>query len=652
MGKKISKILAILMAVSICISVFPQNMIFADEKADAKTSANKNTYNNMSNEEIDKRVEEIISKMSTEQKLAQMMIIAFRYEPDSSLGITKLTKSYKKLLKKYDFGGLLMYANNMTDINQTITMIRDSQNAAMKSENGIPMFICVDQEGGMVNRVSFGTTGSGNMALAATGDTSLTEEMADILGAEISALGFNMDFAPVSDVNNNPENPVIGTRSFSDAPEIVAQNVTAFIKGLNKNKISTSVKHFPGHGNVGEDSHTKLPLSELTVDELKKCELIPFSAGIEAGADMIMTAHIQYPNIDNTTYISKADGETVYLPATLSKKIITDLLRNEMGYDGIVISDSMLMDAIATHFDETDAAVLAINAGVDLLIRPTDVYQDDNINTFPNVKKYIKKLVQRVNDGDIKEERLNESVSRILKLKFKKGIMTETLSVSKKKQIKNALKTVGIAEHHEIEWDIAGKGLTLVKNDNDMFPINGNAGENTLILIPSEYRRPAVEYALERRNQETLLDTSSITTICYSDITIKDKALKKALKKADNVLILSQSTAKNNLVCQIIEKAHQKNGCKVALLSLNLPYDVACYEDVDAVICAYHAYGSAKDAEGNGPFNLNVAVALCSVFGECVPQGSLPVNIPKIIENSDGTITYTDELLYERGFKI
>ena len=638
--KKSFRILAVMIALTMFVSAFPVQNIRAQSETGTEESI-----------DIDKQVNGIIANMTIEQKLAQMMIIAIRYEPDTSKGITKLTKAYKKLLKKYDFGGLIMYANNMTDINQTVTMIREAQSASMKSANGIPMFICVDQEGGLVNRVSFGTTGSGNMALAATGDTSNTEEIAGILGEEISALGFNMDFAPVSDVNNNPDNPVIGTRSFSDDPNTVAENVVAFIDGLNKYNISTSVKHFPGHGNVGEDSHTKLPLSELTLDELKECELIPFEAGIEDGADMIMTAHIQYPNIDDTTYISKDDGKEVYLPATLSKKIMTGLLRDEMGFDGIIISDSMQMDAIATHFDETDAAVLAINAGVDLLIRPSDVYQDDEINTFPDVNKYMKKLAARVKAGDITEERLDESVGRILRLKFKKGIMTDTLSVTKKTQIKNAKKVVGIPENHTREWEIASEGITLVKNENNAFPIDGMSSENTLILIPSEYRRASVEYAINRLEKESLVNPENVDVICYSDITIKNKALKKALNKADNVLILSQSTKKNDLVCSIIEKAH-KNGAKVTFLSLNLPYDIACYTDVDAALCAYHAYGSAYDSEGNGPFNLNVAVAVCSVFAESVPQGTLPVNIPKIIENEDGSISYSDQLLYERSFGI
>ena len=207
---------------------------------------------------VEEQVNEILAGMSTEQKLAQMMIVTLRSDMSATKCATELDPSYTELLEKYDFGGVILFAGNIVDSEQTITLIRDCQAAAMNSVQGIPMLICVDQEGGRVNRVSFGTAGSGCMSLAAAGDLSLTEECADMLGEEISALGFNMDFAPVADVNSNPNNPIIGTRSFSDDPDKVAEHVTAFLNGLHKNGICTSLKHFPGHGNVGEDSHTQI----------------------------------------------------------------------------------------------------------------------------------------------------------------------------------------------------------------------------------------------------------------------------------------------------------------------------------------------------------------------------------------------------------
>ncbi|MBR4514738.1 MAG: hypothetical protein IKO61_07630 [Lachnospiraceae bacterium] len=600
---------------------------------------------------IDQQVEQMVSNMSTREKLAQMMIVALRPYSGGSGPVTKLSDDYKETLKKYDFGGVILFGGNISDTEQTVTLIHDCQETSMNSEKGIPMLVCVDQEGGLVNRVEFGTTSSGSMGLAATGDTELTKESADILGQEIKALGFNMDFAPVSDVNNNPSNPIIGTRAFSDDPETVAEHVKAFIAGLEKNGVSSALKHFPGHGNVGEDSHTHLPLSELSLDELKSCELIPFKAGIESGVDMIMTAHIQYPNIEKNTYVSKKDGEKVYLPATLSREVITGVLREELGYNGIVITDAMDMDAIAAHFDDIDAAVLAINADVDIILMPVNLYKDATIDTLTYMDTYMDKLIARVEAGDIKEEEINDSVSRILKLKLEKGIMTEKLPALDE-QIAEAEAVVGSAEHHIREWQIAQKGITLLKNEGGILPIKQEEAAGTLILISNEYRQPAVEYALDRVKREGVFDTEAVRFMCYTGRSMEDEELTTAIDSADRVLIISQSASKQKLLTEVIERVHRREGAKVALLSVGLPYDAACYEDADAVMCAYNQYGDAHDEFGNGPFNMNVAVCVCTAFGQSVPQGILPVNIPRVADTSDGGIEYLEEVLYERGYGL
>ena len=601
---------------------------------------------------VDEQVAGILAGMSTEEKLAQMMIVAFRSDAENSQTPVALSQDYKDLIKKYDFGGAILFSGNIEDAEQTVKLTRDCQEAAVSSARGIPMFLCVDQEGGLVNRVSFGTTSSGSMGLAATGEPALTEESADMLGQEIKALGFNMDFAPVSDVNNNPANPIIGTRSFSDDPETVGRHVQAFVKGLEKNGVLSALKHFPGHGNVGEDSHTHLPSSELTVEELKSCELIPFEQGNAAGADMIMTAHIQYPNVEKETYTSKADGKKVYLPATLSKTIMTGLLREEMGYDGVIITDSMVMDAIAAHFDRTDAAVMAINAGVDILLCPVDLYKDAKTDTLPDMDLYMKNLLARVEAGDIKEEELNDSVSRILKLKIENGIMEDPLKQSLEDQVAEAKKVVGASEHHKREWEIAQKGITLLKNEGNMLPLRAEDCEKTLILISNEYRQPAVEYALKRLKKEGLIDTEQVAHMCYSDLEPDDAGIKEAVDRAEKVLIISQAAMKQEILSNVIAQVHAREGAQVALLSVGLPYDTACYEEADAVLCAYNQYGDAHDEEGNGPFNLNVAVAVCSAFGQCTPQGTLPVNIPKAKTGEEGEPEYLDELLYERGYGL
>ncbi|MBQ6594449.1 MAG: hypothetical protein IJH78_02175 [Clostridia bacterium] len=589
-------------------------------------------------------IREIISHMTPEQKLAQMMIVALRSDGANKRSATAVDRSCADLLRKYGFGGIILFSGNIVDVPQTVSLIHDAQAAAAGSEAGIPMFICVDQEGGMVNRVSFGTASPGSMALAAAGDVSLTEESAKMLGDEIAALGFNMDFAPVSDVNSNPANPVIGVRAFSDDPAVVSRSVTAFIKGLHAAGISSALKHFPGHGNVAEDSHTHLPCSDLSLDELRKCDLVPFRAGIRAGIDMIMTAHIQYPRIERETYVSIQDGREVHLPATLSHTIITDLLRKEMGYDGVVITDAMEMEAIASHFDPIDASVLAINAGVDILLCPVDLYKDGETDTFLRMEAYMTGLLERFGAGDISEEELDDSVFRILKLKREKGLSIGWRLPSAEEQAARAKAAVGTAEHHAREWKIAQAGMTLLKNENAALPLG--KGDPVLILYPTKSRSASVEYAVARLAREGLADPSRITRMCYSALSAENADLRKALSGAEAVVILSQSVSRNEEMVRVIDMAHE-GGKAAVLLSLNLPYDAACYENADAVLCAYQPYGSAHDEEGNGPFNLNVAVALCTAFGQSVPTGTLPVNVPRITVSGEG-IVFEDELLYER----
>ena len=615
----------------------------ADDARDAASEAQAGDT-----EKDDAEIRNLISEMTVEEKLTQMMIVALRSDGANTDTATGIDEDYADLLQKHDFGGIILFAGNITDPAQTVTLIRDCQDAAISSAHGIPMFICVDQEGGAVNRVGFGTTGSGNMALAATGDPALAQESARMMGDEIYALGFNMDFAPVSDVNSNPANPVIGVRSFSDDPQIAADYVTSFIKGLDASNISAALKHFPGHGNVGEDSHTHLPCSDFDLEEIKNCDLIPFQAGIDAGADMIMTAHIQFPKIEKETYVSIKDGEKVGLPATLSRTIITGLLREQMGYDGIVITDSMEMDAIAAHFDPIDAAVLAINAGDDILLCPADLYKSQDTNTFEAFETYLAALAARVEAGDIKEEELDDSVYRILSLKKEKGIVKDAAQVSVEEQIAQAEASVGTAANHAREWEIAQAGMTLLKNEGHALPLDG--GASALILYPSETRQPSVEYAVSRLGREGLLDPSKVTSICYADLAADDAELAGALEQSEKLIVLSQSTDRNEAAAEAIEQFHE-DGKQVVLLCLNLPYDAACYEEADAVLCAYQPYGSAHDEEGNGPFNLNVAVAICTAYNESVPSGKLPVNVPRVTV-SNGEVSFEDELLYERGFGL
>ncbi|MDO4537158.1 MAG: glycoside hydrolase family 3 N-terminal domain-containing protein [Coriobacteriales bacterium] len=600
-----------------------------------------------SSSDAEARAKELVSSMTTEQKLTQMMIVTLRSDPQNTYAAQEFTQEYADMFKKYDFGGLLLFQANMDTPKQTVTLIRDAQQASMDADKSIPMFVAVDEEGGSVSRVPFGVTGVGNMALQATGDTALIERSATLLGTSIASLGYNMNFAPVVDVNSNPNNPILGVRSFSDDPQIIAANAVIFQTAMQQTGVCTALKHFPGHGNANVDSHTGLPLLETTLDELRKCELIPFKAGIEAGTDMIMTAHIRFPNIEKETYTSIKDGKTITLPATLSHTILTGLLREELGYKGIIVTDAMRMGAIQDHFDRIDAAILAINAGADMLLAPVDIYKGNGLDYLADVETYIADLTKRVEAGDASEDRLNESVTRILKTKIEKGIMDNTLATSAEEQIKKAEEIATNTELIAEDWDMAKKAVTLVKNEDNMLPINGTDGKHTLILYPTKLRQDTVEYVEKHLQEKKLLSADGVSHLCYDGIKADDAQLQELLSKADRVLLLTQVDERNEEMGKVIEQAH-KDGKKVALISLNTPYEVAYYSEADAALCALQYSGFAHDTEGNGPVNMNVAVALEDAFGEDVPKGTLPVAVPKYV---DGSLSASD-ILYERGFGL
>ena len=564
-------------------------------------------------------VEEMVKGMTVEQKLAQMMIVAFRSDPNGSRAPTELTGPYEELLKEYCFGGVILFESNLTDIPQTVKFIRDCQAAAMASEAGIPLFVGVDQEGGQIARLPYGSSGPGNMALAAAGDPSLTREAGEVIGSELAALGFNMDFAPVCDVNSEPRNPIIGIRSFSDDPRTVSLHAAAFMAGLKEQGICTVIKHFPGHGNVAEDSHTGLPLSGRTLSELESCDLLPFAA-CAADADAVMTAHIQFPELERETYVSKKDGKEVLLPATLSRTILTGLLREKMGYEGLIVTDSLVMGAIASHFDETDAAALAINAGADLLLCPLDLYRDALTDTISRADGYVRALADRVRSGEIDEAELDDSVRRILKLKKEKGILDGALSLSAEERTALAEKTVGSPEHRAWEWEAAGRCLTLLKNEGPVLPLDGKDGP-VAVLVPSRYRVPTAEYCSRRLLKEGIL-SEPFRIVNYDGM--KADALLSRVNGVSAVLILSQSGKGDPELAKLIEKLE----VPAVLISIALPYDAAHYPGADAVLCAYQPYGSEYDRNGDGPFGLNAAAALCAVFGGPAPGGRLPVNVP------------------------
>lgn len=371
-----------------------------DQADDADKGEEKQSDETAGQEDSSVEVEagEILESMTLEEKVCQLFMIT----PEALTGVGTVVQagtSTKNAIDQYPVGGLIYFSQNLQDPGQTRTMLANTQQYA-KERTGFPIFLSVDEEGGQVARVgsnpAFGVEKIGNMSdVGSRGDTQEAYEVGSTIGAYLSDLGFNMDAAPDTDVLTNPDNQVVKYRSFSSDPQLVTEMAASELRGLNEQGIIGMYKHFPGHGGTTDDSHEGYAYVDDTLEELKSGAFVPFQDGIDNGIQVIMVSHISCPNVtgDNT-------------PATLSKMMITDILRNDMGFDGMVITDAMNMGAITARYSSSEAAVAALNAGVDMLLMPEDF------------QSAYQGVLGAVKDGTVSEERIDESVRRILELKL------------------------------------------------------------------------------------------------------------------------------------------------------------------------------------------------------------------------------------------
>ena len=598
--------------------------------------------------------EEMLRSMTTEQKAAQVLMPAFYYrqnEKGERIGVAEIYPEMEEMLKKYSFGGLIFNLQNAQENDSAVRLV-DAAQAANASVSGRPQLItCTDQEGGYVTRLGKGTQTPGNMALGAINDPEVTKQVGRLIGEEVTAIGYSGTFGPVVDVNNNPANPVIGIRSFSDDPQMTATHGVAMLNGLHEAGALATLKHFPGHGDTDTDSHTGMPCVNKTYEELKAFELVPFQACIDAGADMVMTAHIVYPQVESGTYVSVATGEEIGLPATLSKTILTDILRGDMGFGGLIVTDAMNMDAVARHFSVLDAAKLALEAGVDLILRPVDT---DTPEGLAALEKYIQDVAALADGGELPMEALDAAALRVLTFKEKHGMLTPYESGDVEARVREAVSVVGSAAHHEEEFEIAKKAITLVKNEN-ILPLNTE--ETIAIVVPYASQIKSAEYAVRRLKEEgRLKEETEIPVVHLSAITVEN--LTNLCKKTRHIIAVNAAYSINDLnpnktsgsvlLDTVISLAHAA-GNDVTVVSAHLPYDVARFPSADAIIVAYNARGMSEnplDAAGSvSQYGPGVPAALYMLLSGEKMTGKLPINIPSL----DADYRFTDEILYARG---
>lgn len=348
-------------------------------------------------------IEQIIEEMTLKEKVCQMFFL----RPESlvcpedalSVEVTELDEETVDFFRDYPVGGFCLYARNIISPQQL-----DKFTSDLHSLSPRPL-LCVDEEGGRVARIAnndaFGLNRYESMtALAADNDEQKVYDASYYIGSYVKKYGFDIDFAPVADVNTNPENIVIGPRAFSDNPQTAARMVVAYLNGLRSSGITGCIKHFPGHGDTKNDTHTGYAASQKTWAEMAGCEMVPFKAGIAAGTDIIMTAHIAAPKVTGTD-----------IPSTMSSVILQDKLRGELGYRGIIVTDAMEMGAITQKYSSSEAAVETVKAGADIVLLPPDLIEA------------VDGVIEAVEDGVIDEKRIDDSVYRILSLKQKKGLL-------------------------------------------------------------------------------------------------------------------------------------------------------------------------------------------------------------------------------------
>jgi beta-N-acetylhexosaminidase len=352
-------------------------------------------------------IETQISSMSLAQKVGQMLL--------AGVEGTTVDKSAKRMISEDHVGGLILFKNNLGGIAGSVGLINGLKKA--NAGNPAPLFMSVDQEGGRVSRLPAAFLSMpANAVVGKTKDAGLAGQMGGLIAQQLKLLGFNVDFAPVLDVNSNPKNPVIGDRSFGSTAELVTNMGLAEMKGIRGGGIIPVVKHFPGHGDTAVDSHLDLPVVQKTAAQLERMEWVPFKAAIESDAEAVMVAHILFPRIDPDA------------PASFSKVIIGDHLRGRLGYNGVVITDDLTMGAIVKNYGIAEAAVRSVEAGSDILLVA---------HGYDTAHQVFMALMNSVASGRVPESRIDQSVARILKLKQKYHLTDHAVPVPKSADLPN-----------------------------------------------------------------------------------------------------------------------------------------------------------------------------------------------------------------------
>jgi len=445
--------------------------------------------------------------------------------------------------------------------------------------------------------------------------TSFAKKTATVIAKELNSLGINVNYAPTVDVNMNPDNPVINVRSFGENPVLVSKLGAAQVAGFENNGVITSLKHFPGHGDTNVDSHTGLPQVNHSKEIIYEQDLAPFKHIIaKQNPGMIMTAHIQYPALDSTTFVS-IDGKTMIKPATMSRAIITDILRGELNYQGVVVTDALDMAGISNFFTPTQAVINTFAAGADIALMPVEIRTPDDLNKLDDL---IKELVAAVKSKQLDEQEIAQSAMRITSLKNKFRLSTNFDPIT---ALTEAKQVIGSAAHREIEAQLAVEAITQVKNNNSTLPLNLKAGSNVHIIMPDTRKCMAMQPALAKAQ------IHAADVVIAGNATPNQSAVEIGgmddLKDDPNFALNNAEQPK--ALESLLNMAKEKNKSTV-FISLRAPYDIAKFGNYANAVLASYAYNI--DVDKNDIVSGPAFTALAKVLlGEATANGVLPVTI-------------------------
>ncbi|HTY60936.1 MAG TPA: glycoside hydrolase family 3 N-terminal domain-containing protein [Acidobacteriota bacterium] len=498
-------------------------------------------------------------------------------------------------IRQNHVGGLVLFAGN---IYESAVLLNDFQ-----SISSLPLLVAGDFERGAAFRIADTTSFPWTMALGAADSEQLAYRQGFVTARESRALGVHWIFAPVMDVNNNPNNPVISIRSFGEDPELVARLGAAFIKGAKTGGVLTTAKHFPGHGDTATDSHLGIAVVPSDLARLQSLELVPFRRAIEAGVDSIMTAHVAVPNVT---------GEA-QSPATLSSKILTGLLRDTLHFNGLVVTDALEMGGITNRFWAGLAAVRAIQAGADVLLLP------------PNATVAIDEVERAVKRGEISESRIDQSVRKILRAKSHLGLHRVRFV-----PIRRIREIVAAPENTKLAQDIADRSVTLVKDDRGLLPVDPTAYPRifSLVLTPDLESAPAGIFQAELRQRFPLTRSLWANARISNDLLA---SIDKAASEADLIvcstlirLVSGQNAAAMPDIQRNILEKLQAARKPLIWVSFGNPYVVSIAPQIGTYLCTF-SYSEVSQV-----------AAAKAIAGEIEITGKMPVSIPGFSKSGDG----------------